>query len=472
MFDMSKSKSLDESQDVASLPVEAGEVGDSIDIQHDAVFGDITEDGPNYRNVGWLGTAVLMIKTQIGLGVLSIPSVFDALGLIPGIIILITVGGITTWSNYIVGVFKVNHRHIYGIDDVGELLFGRIGREFFGAAFALFFTFCSGSAMLSVSIALNALSMHAICTAIFVAIAAIITFVFSSIRTLGHISWLAWIGAICIIIAVFTVTIGVGIQDRPSAAPRGGVWKSDYKLFNNPSFADAASAISSLVFAYAGTPAFFSIVSEMRDPRQYTKALVVCQTVISFAYIVVGIVVYYYCGSYVSSPALGSAGPVVKKVAYGIALPGLLVTAILLTHIPSKYVFVRILRGSNHLTSNSAIHWITWLSSTFGVTLTAYIIASSIPIFGGLVSLVGALLGTLLSFQPMGCMWLYDNWARGKEAPTMKWRLMVGWCIFVIVSGTFLVLAGTYGSITGIIDSYREVGGSAAWSCADNSGST
>lgn len=45
--------------------------------------------------------------------------------------------------------------------------------------------------------------------------------------------------------------------------------------------------------------------------------------------------------------------------------------------------------------------------ATFGVTLTAYIIASGIPIFGGLVSLVGALLGTLLSFQPMyvcGCM--------------------------------------------------------------------
>lgn len=55
--------------------------------------------------------------------------------------------------------------------------------------------------MLSVSIALNALSMHAVCTAIFVAIAAIITVIFSSIRTLGRISWLAWIGAICIITA-------------------------------------------------------------------------------------------------------------------------------------------------------------------------------------------------------------------------------------------------------------------------------
>lgn len=78
-----------------------------------------------------------MIKTQIGLGVLSIPAVFDTLGLIPGIIILITIGSITTWSNYTVGVFKVHHPEIYGIDDVGELLFGRIGREFFAAAFTL-----------------------------------------------------------------------------------------------------------------------------------------------------------------------------------------------------------------------------------------------------------------------------------------------------------------------------------------------
>lgn len=85
--------------------------------------------------VGWLGTAGLMIKTQMGLGVLSFPYVFDKLGMIPGVIILLSVAGITTWSNYIVGVFKVNHRHIYGVDDVGQLLFGRIGREVLAIAF-------------------------------------------------------------------------------------------------------------------------------------------------------------------------------------------------------------------------------------------------------------------------------------------------------------------------------------------------
>lgn len=37
----------------------------------------------------------------------------------------------------------------------------------------------------------------------------------------------------------------------------------------------------------------------------------------------------------------------------------------------------------------------TWIGSTFIITLVAYIVASGIPIFGGLVALIGALLGRL-----------------------------------------------------------------------------
>jgi len=44
-----------------------------------------------------MGTAILMMKTQIGLGVLSIPLVFDTLGMIPGIIVLLAIAIITTW---------------------------------------------------------------------------------------------------------------------------------------------------------------------------------------------------------------------------------------------------------------------------------------------------------------------------------------------------------------------------------------
>jgi amino acid permease len=78
-----------------------------------------------------------MTKTQIGLGVLSIPASFDTLGIIPGIFCLCTIGAITTWSSYMVGVFKRNHPEVYTIDDVGHKVFGKIGREFFAASFML-----------------------------------------------------------------------------------------------------------------------------------------------------------------------------------------------------------------------------------------------------------------------------------------------------------------------------------------------
>lgn len=190
---------------------------------------------------------------------------------------------------------------------------------------------------MSISIGFNAVSMHAACTAVFVAIAALLTFCFASIRTLSKIGWIAWVGLVCIMTAIFTVTIAVGLEDRPAAAPIILLeWKSDFKLFNKPNYLDAFSAIGTHVFAYAGTPAFFSIVAEMREPKHYNRALVWSQGFVSAVYIIIGSVVYCFCGSYVASPALGSAGPLMKKICYGFALPGLLVSAMIVTHVSFK----------------------------------------------------------------------------------------------------------------------------------------
>jgi hypothetical protein len=134
------------------------------------------------------------------------------------------------------------------------------------------------------------------------------------------------------------VTIAVGVQDRPADAPQDGVWKSDFKITANPSFTDAITAISTIVFAYAGTPAFFSIAAEMREPQFYTRSLIICQSVVTSTYIAIGCVVYYFCGSYVSSPALGSAGKNMKKICFGLALPGLVATTMLVIHVSIIHV--------------------------------------------------------------------------------------------------------------------------------------
>ncbi len=132
---------------------------------------------------------------------------------------------------------------------------------------------------------------------------------------------------------MFTLTIAVGVQDRPAAAPQDGPFTSDYDLIGSPTFAEAMSAVSTIVFAFAGAPAFFSIISEMRNPRDYAKSLVVAQSAVALVYIVIGIVVYYFCGSYVASPALGSAGVTMKKICYGLALPGLIASCMLFVHV-------------------------------------------------------------------------------------------------------------------------------------------
>jgi hypothetical protein len=55
--------------------------------------------------------------------------------------------------------------------------------------------------MVSTSIALNAVSEHGTCSAVFTAIAAILTFCLASIRTLNKMSWLAWVGTASVLIA-------------------------------------------------------------------------------------------------------------------------------------------------------------------------------------------------------------------------------------------------------------------------------
>ena len=335
-------------------------------------------------------------------------------------------------------------------------------------------TFIAGSAFLSVSIALNAISLHATCTQVFVVVGLIICYGLASIQTLDRVSYIGWIGLTSIIVAVLTLTISVGVEDRPAAANQTGPWEKDLILFGNPTFAEAADALGTLIFAFGATPAFFNVIAEMKDPRDFTKAACMAQALITMVYVTLSIVVYYYCGQYVASPALGSAGVLMKRICYGVAIPGLLVSGLLFTHLPAKYVFVRLLRGSQHLSRNTVTHWVVWLGSVAGCALFSYIIASAIPFFGDLISLVGALFGTPLVISLESGMWIYYSWAQWQFADRRGKWFYTGLVLnsFLILVGAFITVAGTYGSVLAIKASFDDGSVGSVWSCADNSAST
>ncbi|BEI81094.1 hypothetical protein CcaverHIS002_0202540 [Cutaneotrichosporon cavernicola] len=434
---------------------------------HDEVFGDINEDGPNYRGLSDLGAIVIMTKAMIGLGILSIPFVFMAVGLVPGVIVILVIQVMMTWANWQVGQTKLRHPDVWGVTDVGRKIAGRFGEEFLSVAFLLYMVFIAGSAILAISTALNAITLHATCTAVFVAVAAIIGFMLMSIKTLQEVSWLSWVGAVSILAALLMMVIVVPLQDRPAAAPQTGPWEKDLKLFNTPTIAEALSGVSTVVFSTAAAPAFFSFAAEMKNPHAYTRCMLVSEAIATSFLVLVGSVIYYYCGQYVAVPAPGSAGVLFKRICYGIAIPGLAMSLCIYAHVAAKYIFVRTLRGTKHLATHTKRHWITWFACTGGVTIIAYIISSAIPIFSTLCSLIGALFGCFVSVCPMGLMWLKDNYV-GNRNRTWKTHLGAMWAVFVFLSGVFLTIGGTYGSIVAMVNSGTE---GKPWSCADNSGS-
>lgn len=264
--------------------------------------------------------------------------------------------------------------------------------------------------------------------------------------------------------------IAVTIQDRPAAAPKTGDYDLGYHVVGNPSFVAGITAVATIFSAGAGTSAFLPVISEMRKPRDYNKAVYLCMGVVTASYLTFSLIVYRWCGQWVASPSLGSAGSTIKKVAYGIGLIGLFVSACLWVHTAAKYLFVRILRKSDHLQRNSPVHWIVWLSCTLSMSVIAFVLATAIPIFNYLVALCGSLTFAPLALGLPAYLWIFDH---AKYRQGKLWMVLVYWVHWaMIVLAAFLTLGGTYGVIQGIVDAYANGDIGQVFSCADNSNSS
>lgn len=274
-------------------------------------FGDESESEVKYRTMAWWQGAMVMIAETISLGILSLPSVLATIGIVAGVVLILCLGIIATYTGYTIFQFKMAYPHVHNMADVGEVMLGPVGREVFGAAQTIFLIFSMGSHLLTFTIAMNAITQHVTCSIVWSVIGLIVFVLLSTPRTLKKVSYLSIVSFISIIAAVLITMIGVGIE-RPDPT---------VQVSTAVTFATAFASVTNIVFAFAGHVAFFSFISELKDPREFPKALVLLQICDTTMYIIVAVVVYRYAGPDVSSPALSSTATTVERVAYGIALP-------------------------------------------------------------------------------------------------------------------------------------------------------
>ncbi|KAH9900929.1 transmembrane amino acid transporter protein-domain-containing protein [Cubamyces lactineus] len=409
------------------------------------VYGDEDSAEIKYRTMVWWKAAALMLAETVSLGILSIPSAFASVGMVAGILLVIGLGTIATATGYMIGTFKLRYPHVHNMADAGEILAGPIGREVLGAAQVVFMTFVCGSHVLTGLIAFDTITAGASCSVLWAAVAAIICLVLTIPRTLNGISYMSVVSFISIASAVLITMIGVGVGGH-----KGGV-----KVSANLSFASGFLAVTDIIFAYAGHVGFFTFIAEMKEPKDFAKALYMLQIADTTLYLIIGIVVYAFTGAETVSPALGNTGTLLRKISYGIALPTIIIAGVINGHVCAKLVFIRIFRRngvhSRHMTNHSWTGWMTWIAICVAIWAMAFVIAEVIPFFNDLLGVISAIFASWFTYGISGIFWFHltpssERWStRWQKVKTIFWSS-------IVVMGAFIMVAGLYASINSIVE--------------------
>lgn len=331
-----------------------------------------------------------------------------------------------------------------------SLPLGRFGRELVGLMILIAQVLIVAAGDVSIATAFNALSTHGACTAVFTLVAALLVTGFSSLRTFAKLGWLTWFGFATFVVAVLIFTVAVTQQDRPAAAPPPGTpfdlgfvaWAAV------PGFAAGMTATLNIFISGSGSSMYLPILAEMRHPRRdYPKAAYLAGFLVGALYLTFSLVIYRYCGVWLASPAFGSAGPLFKKISYGVALPGLVIGTGIYSHVAAKYLFVRVLRGSRHLQGNTATHWLTWLGINVGLGTLSYLVAEAVPILNYLLALAGALCFAPFSLIFPALLWMYDykhqHVLRRTGSRWVRDTSLYAFHALILLVGAFLVVGGT-----------------------------
>ncbi|KAF2872529.1 transmembrane amino acid transporter protein-domain-containing protein [Massariosphaeria phaeospora] len=376
----------------------------------DDTFGDEAGAEIHYKTCDWWHAGILMLAENVSLGVLALPQAIAILGFVPGLLLILVIGLIAFYTGFVIGQFKLAYPKVGSFADCGEMMAGRIGREVMAVGSLLILVFIMAAHILSFAIALNVITDHATCTVIFSVVGLIISFLIGLPRTLKNVSYLSIFSSISIVVAV-TIAMAAIAMAKPDA---GHV----FLVRPNVPLVKGLGPVMNIILAYAGHVAFFGFYSELKNPRDFPKALAIMQIPVISFYMLISGVIYYYAGPYVASPALASASPLIRKVAFGVALPTIVVAGVVNGAVACKQVYIRVWSGTNVIHQNSFKAIGSWVGICAALWTFAFIIAEAVPDFNLLLGLIAALFSSWFSFGLPGVLWLYMN--KGKWLSTKR----------------------------------------------------
>ncbi|KAM0504678.1 hypothetical protein ACHAP6_007061 [Verticillium nonalfalfae] len=376
--------------------------------------------------------------------------------------------------------FCLRHPEVRDICDIGQMLFW--GHRWAWWATAVMFilnnTFIQGLHVLVGAEYLNTMVTSGgprCSTVVFSVVMAIISWLSSLPRTFDLLSKFAVASALFTFISVILATIFAGIQDHPAGYDAAiGEPLVRAVPFPGTTFVAGMNAFLSISYTFIGQITLPSFIAEMRNPRDFPKALWACTIGEIIVFSIVGAVIYSNVGNqYMTAPAFGSLSDEVhKKVAFSFMIPTLIFLGVLYAAVSSRFVFFRVFENNKrHINEHTVVGWASWAGILFATWVAAFIIAEVIPIFSSLLSLMSSLFDSFFGFIFWGVAFFrmrsVDKAAGYGRPSKISDAVSVTLNLFIIGVGVVFLTVGTYASVEGILEEFRA-GAKGVFSCASN----
>jgi hypothetical protein len=435
-----------------------------------------------YRSCSWQRTAMLLFSEYICLAIMSFPWSYSVLGLVPGLIITVFVALTTLYTGAIIGDYCARYPHIQDICDTGQHLFWGQRWAWYATAacFLLNNTLIQALHVLVGAKYLNTVTNHSICTVGFAVIAAVICFLISLPRTFSQMSLIGVFSAVTMFIGVVLAMIFAGVQEHPDKFTPDTPVKWNLWPEKGTSYVSGMGAMLNIVYTFVGQVCYPSFIGEMKNPKEFKKALylvTVCEVVV---FALAGAIIYVYVGNdYITAPAFGSLEHKYKIAAFSFAIPTIIFLGSLYGNISSQFIFFRIFNSkSEHRTSHTIKGWTTWALVNGFTWVVAFTIAEVIPFFSDLLALMSSLFDCWFGFVFWGVAFFRLKEAKykgqftnfrglfGVLSTTEKVEYVICWILIII--GIYILGPGTYSAVDSILLSYQSGLYGNIFTCASN----
>ena len=414
------------------------------------------------RHATWTTASQLIVADVIGIGVMAMAEAFAELGWVLGISACLAMlplnvyCGICCWESQ-VEIFP----NTYTIADLGRASLGSGGYWFTGSVVYSFLFFVLGEYVLSLGMCLEQLGASFGVTHISRHLwsfwGALVLLPFCQIRTLNGTRWLLWINT-----ATIVLSVGLSLGHLVAGGEVNGPTAPTALVATDLSWRSLTSGLSKFAFAYVGVILYPEITSEMAEPRDFPKALYAGAPFQLVSFMTVGCIGYAYLGAAANGILINVIPPGPLSSATTLCL----FVHLLITYLIKGTVLAR---ACHRLVSPATTNdygrdgTLVWLAVTTAILVTCLGVASAVPFFGDLTSLLGSLqtpvggfcLPVLFLLSGYGLLGGASVEERGlvvrKQASW--WLPLVLWGIFAF--GAVFCLVGTVATSLNIIDRWH-----------------